>query len=124
MNAKTLTTLLPGVGLFAVPAARAANPRSHHLHGVVQSIDATAHTLTVRKSSKTQPMVILWNEHTSFRDETEPAKSEDLRAGQSVCVRYRVLPGRLEASYVVARRENTAREKDSAKGGAGGLPGH
>ena len=83
-----------------------------------------ASTLTVQKSVKAQPLAILWNERTKFRDEKEPGKPEDLKAGQSVCVYYRVLPGRIEASRVVVRREPGVREEGSAKGGAGDLMSH
>ena len=124
MNAKTLSLLLLGFTLFAVQEARAANPRAHHLHGVVQSVDATAHSLTVQKSSKAQPLVIQWNERTRFRDGKEPAKPESLKAGQAVCVYYRVLPGRLGATSDEVRRESTIRENGSAKGGASDLMRH
>ena len=100
MNAKIFSLLLLGVALFAVQEARAANPRSHRLHGIVQSVDATAHSLTVQKSTKAPPLVIQWNERTRFRDGKDPAKPESLKAGQAVSVSYRVLPGRLEASRV------------------------
>ena len=124
MNAKTLSLLLLGVTLCAVQEARAANPRAHHLHGVVQSVDATAHTLTVQKSSKAQPLVIQWNERTRFRDGKEPAKPESVKAGQVVCIYYRVLPGRLGATSVDVRRENSIRVNGSAKGGDSDLMRH
>ena len=124
MSAKTFSLLLLGVALFAIQEARAANPRSHHLHGVVQSVDVPAHSLTVQKSSKAQPLVIQWNERTRFRDAKEPAKPERLKAGQAVCIYYRVLPGRLGATSVNVRRENSVREKGSAKGGASDLMRH
>ena len=124
MNSKTLSLLLLGVALFAVQEARAANPRAHHLHGVVQSVDVTAHSLTVQKSTKAQPLVIQWNERTRFRDEKEPATPESLKAGQAVCVSYRVLPGRLGATSVAVRRESSVRENGSAKGGASDLMRH
>ena len=124
MNAKTLSLLLLGVDLFAVQEARAANPRSHHLHGVVQSVDVTAHSLTLQKSSKAQPLVIQWDERTRFRDGKEPAKPESVKAGQAVCVYYRVLPGRLGATSVDVRRERSLRENGSAKGGASDLMRH
>ena len=115
--------LLLGVALFAVQEARAANPRLHHLHGIVQSVDATAHSLTLQNSAQAQPLVIQWNERTRFRDGNEPAKPESLNAGQAVSVSYRVLPGRLEASRVDVRREGV-REKGSARGGASDLMRH
>ena len=124
MNAKTFSLLLLGVALIPNQEARAANPRSHHLHGVVQSVDATAHSLTVQKSSKAQPLVIQWNDRTRFRDGKERAKPESVQAGQAVCVSYRVLPGRLEASRVEVRYESRVRENGSAKGGAGDLMRH
>ena len=124
MNAKTFSLLLLGVALFADQEARAANPRAHHLHGVVQSIDVTAHALTVQKSTETPPLVIQWNDRTRFRDGKEPAKPESVHAGQAVCVSYRVLPGRLEASRVEVRYESRVRENGSAKGGAGDLMRH
>ena len=124
MKTKNLSVLLLLTVFFTALSASAANPRQHHLHGVVQSVDAMAGTLTLRKSVKAQPLVILWNERTKFRDEKEPGKPEDLKAGQSVCVYYRVLPGRREASRVVARREPGVREKGSAKGGARDLMRH
>ena len=83
-----------------------------------------AGTLTLQKSVKAQPLVIQWDERTKFRNEKEPGKPEDLKVGQSVCVYYRVLPGRREASRVVVRREPGVREKGSAKGGAGDLMRH
>ena len=124
MNAKTLTLLLLGVVLVAVQEARAANPRAHHLHGVVQSVDATAHSLTVQKSSQAQPLVIQWDERTRFRDGKEPAQPASVKAGQVVCIYYRVLPGRFGATSVEVRRESSAREKGSAKGGASDLMRH
>ena len=124
MNAKIFSLLLLGVALFAVQEARAANPRSHRLHGIVQSVDATAHSLTVQKSTKAPPLVIQWNERTRFRDGKDPAKPESLKAGQAVSVSYRVLPGRLEASRVEVRRASSVREKGSAKGGASDLMKH
>lgn len=124
MNAKTLSLLLLGVTLCVVQEARAANPRAHHLHGVVQSVDATAHTLTVQKSSQAQLLVIQWDERTRFRDGKEPAQPESLKAGQVVCIYYRVLPGRLGATSVEVRRESTVRENGSAKGGASDLMRH
>ena len=84
----------------------------------------TAHSLTVQKSTKAQPLVIQWNERTRFRDGKEPATPESLKAGQAVCVSYRVLPGRLEASRLDVRRERSVREKGSAKGGASDLMRH
>lgn len=124
MNAKSLSLLLLGAALFAVQELRAANPRSHHLHGMVQSVDADAHTLTVQKSSKEQPLVILWGERTRLRDEKEPGVPENLKAGQAVCVYFRVLPGRLEATSVTVRQQGVAREKGSARGGASDLMSH
>lgn len=124
MNAKTLSLLLLGVTLCVVQEARAANPRAHHLHGVVQSVDATAHTLTVQKSSQAQLLVIQWDERTRFRDGKEPAQPESLKAGQVVCIYYRVLPGRLGATSVEVRRQSTVRENGSAKGGASDLMRH
>ena len=124
MNVKTLSLLLLGVTLCAIQEARAANPRAHHLHGVVQSVDVTAHSLTVQKSNKAQPLVIQWDERTRFRDGKEPAKAEILKAGQAVCVYYRVLPGRLGATSVEVRRESSIRENGSAKGGASDLMRH
>ena len=124
MNVKTLSLFLLGVALCVVQEARAANPRAHHLHGVVQSVDATAHTLTVQKSSKAQPLVIQWDERTRFRDGKEPAQPESVKAGQVVCIYYRVLPGRLGATSVEVRRESTVRENGSAKGGASDLMRH
>ena len=124
MNAKTFSMLLFGVALGAVQEARAANPRSHHLHGVVQSVDVTAHSLTVQKSTKAQPLVIQWNKHTRFRVGKEPATPESLKAGQAVCVSYGAPPGRLEAKRVEVRRENSVRENGSAKGGASDLTRH
>jgi len=121
MNAKIFSLLLLGVALFAVQEARAASPRSHHLHGVVQSVDVSAHTLTVQKSTKRPPLVIQWSERTRFRDGKEPARAESLKAGQAVCVYYRVLPGRLGATSVAVRRASSAREKGSARGGASDL---
>ena len=124
MNAKTLSLFLLGVALCVVQEARAANPRAHHLHGVVQSVDATAHSLTVQKSSQAQPLVIQWDERTRFRDGKEPAQPESVKAGQVVCIYYRVLPGRLRATSVEVRRESTVRENGSAKGGASDLIRH
>lgn len=124
MNAKTLSLLLLGVTLCAVQEARAANPRAHHLHGVVQSVDATAHSLTVQKSSQAQPLVIQWDERTRFREGKDPAQPESVKAGQVVCIYYRVLPGRLRATSVEVRRESTVRENGSAKGGASDLIRH
>jgi len=124
MNAKTLSLLLLGITLCAVQEARAANPRAHHLHGVVQSVDTTANTLTVQKSSKAQPLVLQWDERTRFRDGKETAKPEIVKAGQVVCIYYRVLPGRLGARSVDVRRESSIREKGSAKGGASDLMRH
>ena len=124
MNAKTLSLLLLGVTLCAVQEARAANPRAHHLHGVVQSVDATAHSLTVQKSSQAQPLVIQWDERTRFREGKDPAQPESVKAGQVVCIYYRVLPGRLRATSVEVRRESTVRENGSAKGGASDLMRH
>ena len=124
MNVKTLSLFLLGVALCVVQEARAANPRAHHLHGVVQSVDATANSLTVQKSSKAQPLVIQWDERTRFRDGKEPAQPESLKAGQVVCIYYRVLPGRLGATSIDVRRESSAREKGSAKGGASDLMRH
>ena len=124
VNLKTFSMLLLGVALFTVQEARAAIPRSHHLHGVVQSVDLTAHSLTVQKSTKAQPWVIQWDERTRFRDGKEPAKPESLKAGQAVCVYYRVLPGRLGATSVDVRRESSVRENGSAKGGASDLMRH
>ena len=124
MNAKTLSLLLLGFTLFAVQEARAANPRSHHLHALVQSVDLTADALTVQKSAKAQPWVIQWDERTRFRDGKEPAKPENLKAGQAVCVYYRVLPGRLGATSVDVRRESSVRKNGSAKSGASDLMRH
>ena len=124
MNVKTLSLFLLGVALCVVQEARAANPRAHHLHGVVQSVDATAHTLTVQKSSQAQPLVIQWDERTRFRDGKEPAQPESVKAGQVVCIYYRVLPGRLGATSVEVRRESSVRENGSAKGGASDLMRH
>ena len=124
VNVKIFRMLLLGVALFAVQEARAANPRSHHLHAVVQSVDLTSHSLTVQKSTKAQPWVIQWDERTLFRDGKEPAKPESLKAGQAVCVFYRVLPGRLGATSVDVRRESSVRENGSAKGGASDLMRH
>ena len=124
MNAKIFSILLLGIALIAVQEARAANPRSHHLHSIVQSVDVTAHSLTVQKSTKAQPLVIQWNERTRFRDGKDPAGPESLKAGQTVRVTYRVLPGRLEASRVEVRRASDVREKGSAKGGASDLMKH
>ena len=124
MNATTLILLLLGVSLVAVPESRAANPRSHHLHGFVQSVDVTAHSLTVQKSTKSQPLVIQWDERTRFRDGKELAKAEILKAGQAVCLYYRRLPGRLGATSVNVRRESSVRENGSARGGAGELMRH
>jgi len=121
---QTFSLLLLGVAPFAVQEARAANPRAHHLHGVIQSVDATAHTLTVQKSSKAQPLVIQWNERTRFRDGKEPAQPESVKSGQVVCIYYRVLPGRLGARSVDVRRESSIREKGSAKGGVSDLMRH
>jgi hypothetical protein len=123
MNSKTFSMLLVGVALFAVQEARAANPRSHHLHGVIQSVDVTARSLAVQKSTKAQPLAVQCNERTNFRDGKEPAKPEILKAGQAVCVSYRVLPGRLEASRIDVRRDRI-RENGSARGGAGDLMRH
>ena len=124
MNSKIFSLLLLGVSMFAVQEVRAANPRSHRLHGIVQSVDGTAHSLTVQKSTKAKPLVILWNERTRFRDGKEPAKPESLQAGQAVSVSYRVWPGRLEASRVDIRRASSAGENGSAKGGASDLMKH
>ena len=124
VNAKTFSILLLGVTLCAIQEARAANPRTHPLHGVVQSVDATAHSLTVQKSNKAQPLVIQWDEGTRFRDGKEPAQPESVKAGQAVCVYYRVLPGRLGATSDEVRRESTIRENGSAKGGASDLMRH
>ena len=124
MKTKNLSVLLLLTVFFTALSSSAANPRQHHLHGVIQSVDAMAGTLTLQKSVKAQPLVIQWDERTKFRDEKEPGKPEDLKAGQSVCVYYRVLPGRREASRVVVRREPGVREKGSAKGGAGDLMRH
>ena len=124
MRAKSSSLFLLSVALFAVLEARAANPRAHHLHGVVQSVDASMHTLTVQKSNKEQSLVIQWDERTRLRDRKAPGKPVSLKAGQAVCVYYRVLPGRLEATSVAVRREGVAREKGSARGGASDLMGH
>jgi hypothetical protein len=124
MNAQSSSLLVLSVALFAVLEARAANPRTHHLHGVVQSVDTNAHTLTVQKSSKDQPRVIQWGERTRLRDGKAQGKPENLKSGQAVCVYYRVLPGRLEATSVRVRRQGIAREKGSARGGASDLMGH
>lgn len=124
MSAKTCRLLLLAVVLFVAQAARAANPRTHHLHGVVQSVDVTAHTLSVQRSTKALPLVIQWSERTRFRDGRAPTQSESLKAGQAVCVYYRVLPGRLEAKRVDVRRESSVREKGSARGGANDLLSH
>ncbi len=124
MNAKTFSVLLLGVALFVVQEARAASPRSHRLHGVLQSVDVNAHSLTVQKSAKAQPLVIQWNERTRFRDGKASSEPESLKAGQAVSVSYHVLPGRLEASRVDVRRASDVREKGSAKGGASDLMEH
>ena len=114
--------LLVSTALLALPAnAWALPPRQHHLHGMVQSVDVPARTFTVRKSAQAQPLLIRWDERTKFLAGKEPAKAEDLHPGQPVCLRYRALPGRLEAARVMVRRENTDRTKGSAKGGAGDL---
>ena len=124
MKTKNLSVLLLLTVFFTALSASAANPRQHHLHGVVQSVDATAHSLTVQKSSKAQPLVIQWDERTRFRDGKEPAQPESLQTGQAVCVYYRVLPGRLVATSIDVRRESSVRENGSAKGGAGDLMRH
>ena len=124
MKTKNLSVLLLLTVFFTALSASAANPRQHHLHGVVQSVDAMARTLTLQKSVRVQPLVIQWDERTRFRDGKEAAQPESLRAGQAVCVYYRVLPGRIEASRVVVRREPGVREEGSAKGGAGDLMSH
>ena len=123
MNAKTLSIILLGVGLSAVQA-RAISPRSHRLHGIVQSVDVSAHSFVVQKSIKTQPLIIQWNGRTRFRDGKEPAEPENLKAGQVVCVSYRVRPGRLVASRVDVRHAPGVRENGSAKGGAIDLMKH
>lgn len=124
MTQKTFTMLLLGVALFVVQEARAANPRQHHLHGVVQSVDVAANLLTVQKSGKEEPFVFKWNASTHFWDGKEPVEPGSLKAGQGVSVSYRVRPGRLEASRVEVRRANNARENGSAKGGANDLMRH
>ncbi len=113
-----LVTLI--VTMFFSENAFAAVPRSHHPHGVVQSVDVSAHSLTVQRSAKAQPLILQWNEDTRFRDEKVPARPEVLNVGQTVCVRYRVRPGRLEASSVDVRRKRVP-EKNSARGGASDL---
>lgn len=123
MSAKTLRLLLLAVPLCVVQAARAAGPRAHHLHGVVQSVDATAHTLTVDRPTK-KPLIIEWSGRTRLREGKEPAQLESLKAGQAVCVYYRVLPGRLEAKRVDVRPKSSDREKGSARGGASDLLAH
>ena len=124
MKTKNLSVLLLLTVFFTALSASAANPRQHHLHGVVQSVVAMAGTLTLQKSVKAQPLVIQWDERTRFRDGKEPAQPESVKAGQVVCIYYRVLPGRLRATSVEVRRESAVRENGSAKGGASDLMRH
>ena len=89
LKATTLTALLIGATLLATtPNATALPPRQHSVSGVVEAIDCTSQTITLKPKDGGVPLTFVWNESTRFTKKGGCAKC-GLDFGQTVKVWYR-----------------------------------
>lgn len=89
MKATTLTALLIGATLLAtMPNATALPSRQHSVNGVVEAIDCTSQTITLKSKDGGEPLTFVWNESTRFTKKGGCAKCS-LDSGQTVKVWYR-----------------------------------
>jgi hypothetical protein len=102
MKATTLTALLFGATLFATtPNVMALPPRQHSVNGVVEAIDCTSQTITLKPKDGGVPLTFVWNESTRFTKKGGCAKC-GMDFGQNVKVWYR-----REVGQNVLREVNT-----------------
>ena len=84
------TSLLALIVLcLTASASWARPPRAREACGVLQSLDGTAHRLTLLPADSAQPLVVDWNPETSFIRDRRFDRADSLQAGARACVHYR-----------------------------------
>ena len=88
---KSIFILIPvaaGILFAATNTGWARSPRTHSLRGVVDAIDCTSRTLTLKSKEGAAPLTFVWNDSTSFTSKGGCAKC-GLDSGRAVRVSYR-----------------------------------
>lgn len=83
-----LITVAASLLLAATPNVWALPPRQHSVSGVVEAIDCTSQTITLKPKDGGVPLTFVWNESTRFTKKGGCAKC-GLDFGQTVKVWYR-----------------------------------
>jgi len=119
-----LTKVLLGTALVfaSLSSSWALPPRQHAVRGAIESIDPSAHTLTVTPTNGKQTLVFVWKASTRFKQRGSWLCSEALEMGAPVTVHYRREIGQLVPREVSLRGDaptrcatGGCRAKDSKK---------
>jgi len=92
-------------------ATKASAPMHHKLVGEVVNIDAAAKTFTVKEAMKTgeaKEITFTLSEHAKFMVHEKPGKIDDLKAGDSVTVKYMEKDGRNIAEECLVAKPKAA----------------
>lgn len=81
-------TVAAGVLFAATNTGWALPPRTHSLRGVVEAIDCSSQTITLKSKHGATPLTFVWNDSTHFTRKGGCAKCS-LDSGQTVRVSYR-----------------------------------
>lgn len=102
MKAHVLLIMIAASSLLVtMPSAMAMPPRQHSVNGMVEGIDCTSQTITLKPKDGGEPLTFVWNESTRFTKKGGCAKCS-LDSGQTVKVWYR-----REVGQNVLREVNT-----------------
>jgi hypothetical protein len=102
-----LTKMLLGTALLFTSAISswALPPKQHAVRGVIESIDQSAHTLTVAPANGNKSLVFVWKDSTRFRQGWSRLCSGALQKGATVKIYYRREIGQLVPREVSLRSE-------------------
>jgi Cu/Ag efflux protein CusF len=92
-------------------ASKASSPMHHKLVGEVTNIDATAKTFTVKEAMKTgeaKEITFTLGEHAKVMIHEKPGKIEDVKAGDSVTVKYMEKDGKNVAEECMVAKPKAA----------------
>ncbi len=109
---KSVLATLCAAGLMGGTAMAANAENTASQRGTIESIDASAKTLTVKERHSQTEHVFVWNDATKFLEkdhrfsQSHPATANDLKQGESVHISYQKEDSLMVAKTVVFTPEH------------------
>jgi len=114
---KLILTALCAAGLVGTSGQGAESKPASHERGKIESVDATASTLTVKDAHSNATHVFTWNENTLFQQrehlagKSQTVTASNLKPGEHVNIEYYK-----DGEHPVARKITISRENHAAGG--------